>query len=94
MEFLYSVHFQANFADFHLQVLNSNIESRKNRRKCRFLTHTYISFEKWRYEMVSNILSVVATTYQRTNDHTSGKYLSGISSGEFTRELDKKSLLN
>ena len=30
----------------------------------------------------------------KTNDHTSGKSLSGISSGEFTRELDKKSLLN
>ena len=30
----------------------------------------------------------------KTNDHTSGKSLSGISSGEFTRELDKESLLN
>ena len=31
---------------------------------------------------------------KKTNDHTSGKSLSGISSGEFTRELDKESLLN
>jgi len=30
----------------------------------------------------------------KTNDHTSGKSLSGISSGEFTRELNKESLLN
>ena len=30
----------------------------------------------------------------KTNDHTSGKSLSGISSGEFTRELDKEPLLN
>ena len=30
----------------------------------------------------------------KTNDHTSGRSLSGISSGEFTRKLDKKSLLN
>ena len=30
----------------------------------------------------------------KINDHTSGKSLSGISSGEFTRELDKESLLN
>ena len=30
----------------------------------------------------------------KTNDHTSGKSLSGISSGKFTRELDKESLLN
>jgi len=30
----------------------------------------------------------------KTNDHTSGRSLSGILSGEFTRELDKKSLLN
>ena len=31
---------------------------------------------------------------KKTNDHTSSKSLSGISSGEFTRELDKESLLN
>jgi len=30
----------------------------------------------------------------KTNDHTNSKYFSGISSGEFTRELDKESLLN
>ena len=30
----------------------------------------------------------------KTNDHTSGKSLSWISSGKFTRELDKESLLN
>ena len=30
----------------------------------------------------------------KTNDHTNSKSLSGISSGEFTRELDKESLLN
>ena len=30
----------------------------------------------------------------KTNDHTSSKSLSGISSGEFTRELDKEPLLN
>ena len=30
----------------------------------------------------------------KTNDHTSGKSLSWISSGEFTRELDKEPLLN
>ena len=30
----------------------------------------------------------------KTNDHTNGKSLNGISSGEFTRELDKESLLN
>jgi len=30
----------------------------------------------------------------KTNDHTNGKSLSWISSGEFTRELDKESLLN
>ena len=30
----------------------------------------------------------------KTNDHTNGKSLSGISSGKFTRELDKESLLN
>jgi len=30
----------------------------------------------------------------KTNDHTNGKSLSGISSGEITRELDKESLLN
>jgi len=30
----------------------------------------------------------------KTNDHTNSKSLSRISSGEFTRELDKESLLN
>jgi len=30
----------------------------------------------------------------KTNDYTSGKSLSWISSGEFTRELDKEPLLN
>jgi len=30
----------------------------------------------------------------KTNDHPNGKSLSWISSGEFTRELDKESLLN
>ena len=30
----------------------------------------------------------------KTNDYTNGKSLSWISSGEFTRELDKESLLN
>ena len=30
----------------------------------------------------------------KTNDHTSGKSLSGILSEEFTRELNKESLLN
>jgi len=30
----------------------------------------------------------------KTNDHTNGKSLSWISSREFTRELDKESLLN
>ena len=30
----------------------------------------------------------------KTNDHTSSKSLSKISSGEFTRELNKKPLLN
>ena len=30
----------------------------------------------------------------KTNNHTNGKSLSWISSGEFTRELDKESLLN
>ena len=30
----------------------------------------------------------------KTNDHISGKSLSEISSEEFTRELDKESLLN
>ena len=30
----------------------------------------------------------------KTNNHTNGKSLSRISSGEFTRELDKESLLN
>ena len=29
----------------------------------------------------------------KTNDHTNGKSLSGISSGEFTRELNKEPLL-
>jgi len=30
----------------------------------------------------------------KTNNYTNGKSLSWISSGEFTRELDKESLLN
>ena len=34
------------------------------------------------------------TLITKINDHTNGKSLSGISSGEFTRELDKESLLN
>jgi len=36
----------------------SNIESRKNRRKCRSLTYTYINFKEWKYKIVSNILSI------------------------------------
>ena len=36
----------------------SNIESRKNRKKYKSLTHTYIGFDKWRYKIVSNILSL------------------------------------
>jgi len=36
----------------------SNIERRENRRKWGSLAHTYISFEKERYKIVPNILSL------------------------------------
>ena len=36
----------------------SNIKSRKNREKYGFLTHIYIGFEKQKYKIVPNILSL------------------------------------
>ena len=36
----------------------SNIKSWKNRRKYRFLSHTYIGFDKQKYEMVPYVLSL------------------------------------
>ena len=35
-----------------------NIKYRKNRRKCGFLTHTYICFEKGEDKIIPNILSL------------------------------------
>jgi len=36
----------------------SNIKSRKNRRKSRFLSYTYIGFKEWRYKLIPNILDL------------------------------------
>ena len=59
------------------------------------LSHCHVSHRRVQKILEKIMLySVVATTYQKTNDHTSGKSLSGISSGELIRELDKESLLN
>ena len=44
--------------------------------------------------LLSKLIVLWQPLITKTNDHTSGKSLSGISSGEFTRELDKESLLN
>jgi len=50
------------------------------------------------YEIYNKELLAIVVLWQplitKTNDHTNGKSLSWISSGEFTRELDKESLLD
>jgi len=58
--------------------------------------------KKWEVEKILNKRKIRGTKryllwqplITKTNDHTNGKSLSWISSGEFTRELDKESLLN
>jgi len=48
--------------------------------------------KKMRMEVDASVLWQPLIT--KTNDYTNGKSLSWISSGEFTRELDKESLLD
>jgi len=62
--------------------------------------HSYTIYTKelWSVLAINNPILKYILLWQplitKTNDHTNGKSLSGISSGEFTRELDKESLLN